>query len=642
MKKRDFTSANLDNINEYLSAIPGDFIWDYVISFFSKGLIPTIKSFFKNLIASIVSLIIGYDEPSDLELIVYYRHVMEKNDELKYKLKYIFEKANNEDKIYANRAELLLKSGDDILKELNYLIGVASPDKIAGIVNTTAPEIVISSILGMESAISDEDLENFCKNGGSNYINVVSDSNSALLEISGIDIFLVLLFKGKDIAIETIVAKLNASGGLYAKKWISQQILNGSEGFISVSEIAARVGCSEEVVRKYLESGTITDIGNTDGLLSGKTGEYNNAFINDVNIKNGIDQILAEHVQMVYSDEALLQKYCNEAGIDLERYKAMKSDGYSVYEENLYYENIGKILESACGSAEYKKNFDLKLSKTKEILGIIKDGKGIWEETTEEGKLLKKMWENKILSDAEARKFLKNCCGYDSVSASDIELFRGLTENINSLGGVTKWMGKTQKALDAVAYLTADFSQEIEMLDSVIENASSNPSYEAALRHLRQKYTNTFQTAFEGAVVKLEENTIEKGVDAVLDTIPGIGLAKMAIEFAGEVTGADDYTDAVVNLMAYPEVTKNMLDAYNNSVIAVAEGRGSVNNVRLNFTALKQALSDCFDKSADYYSKKDPRRLAYAEYMKGKVDDMELGKAFEYLSFDEYIVKYSI
>ena len=66
MKKRDFTSANLDNINEYLSAIPGDFIWDYVISFFSKGLIPTIKSFFKNLIASIVSLIIGYDEPSDL------------------------------------------------------------------------------------------------------------------------------------------------------------------------------------------------------------------------------------------------------------------------------------------------------------------------------------------------------------------------------------------------------------------------------------------------------------------------------------------------------------------------------------------------------------------------------------------------
>ena len=268
----------------------------------------------------------------------------------------------------------------------------------------------------------------------------------------------------------------------------------------------------------------------------------------------------------------------------------------------------------------------------------------VWsnKETTEEGKLLKKMWENKILSDAEARKFLKNCCGYDSVSASDIELFRGLTENINSLGGVTKWMGKTQKALDAVAYLTADFSQEIEMLDSVIENASSNPSYEAALRHLRQKYTNTFQTAFEGAVVKLEENTIEKGVDAVLDTIPGIGLAKMAIEFAGEVTGADDYTDAVVNLMAYPEVTKNMLDAYNNSVIAVAEGRGSVNNVRLNFTAMKQALSDCFDKSADYYSKKDPQRLAYAEYMKGKVDDMELGKAFEYLSFDEYIVKYSI
>lgn len=75
---------------------------------------------------------------------------------------------------------------------------------------------------------------------------------------------------------------------------------------------------------------------------------------------------------------------------------------------------------------------------------------------------------------------------------------------------------------------------------------------------------------------------------------------------------------------------------------------GGTENVRLNFTALKQTLSGYYDKSCDFYggmigdAKADPQRLAYSRYMKDMVGEMELGKPFEYLSYDEYIDSYSI
>lgn len=650
--KRDFTSDNLGRINKYIDEITVEGgVWDGVVDFFI-GIVYEIAAFFNKLIASILSLFMEVEEPSGDELKWYYQVVIDKNEELKYQIGYIFEKANKEDQKYAKRGELLLTSGRDILKELNYLIEIATPDGISNIAKSKAPNIIISSILDDASAISEADLIAFC-NGNvnvaySSYLAAICDANNAVLDIDGMDMFLVILFNFKDVAVDTIVEYLNTGSG-DTKRWISKQILSGADGFMTVKEIADRVGCDVETVEWYLEHGTLTGRPGFGTLTPGGTNNYTNNFNNEIALKNSLDQIIAEHVKIVYENDEVLAEYCKDNDLELEYIKAIRDDDYSGYEQKLYYENIGKILEKAGDSAEYKKNFDLHFSDAKKILGVIKDGNGIWEETTEEGKLLKKMWKNEILSDAEARKFLKTCCGYETVSADDIKLFRGVTDNINQLGGVTKVMGKSQQGLDAIAYWTADFTQEVDILDSVIESAEGNPSYTAALYNLRDKYTEKFQTTLEGAVVDLEKKMINKGVDAVLDTVPAVGIVETAIDIAGTVTGASGYTGAVMDLMTYPGMANQMLKAYNSSVEAVAAGdMGATENVRLNFTALKQTLSSYYDKSCDFYggmisdAKADPQRLAYSRYMKDKVGEMELGKPFEYLSFDEYIDSYSI
>ena len=644
--KRDFTDDNFNQIKQYLDdADDENKVWDNVITFFVAGLIPSISSFFTKLISSIVSLFIrNDDEPSGEELKWYYNHVVEENESLRHCLKQVFDKANGADTQYAQRGEKLLSSGREILKELEYLIEIATPNGISNIAKSKVPNIIISSILDDTSAISDEELIAYCKGHVKvDYLSMLTEANQAILDIDGMDMFLVMLFNFKDISVDAIVEYLNGNGCGNTRKWITEQILNGGTEFSTVQEIADRVGCDIEDVTYYLETGRLR----TQGLT--KDADYNNTFENDVSIKNGIDRILAENIKKIFADDELLEQYCNDNNLSIEHVKAIRDDNYSGYEKNLYYKNVGSIIEKTCGSAEYKKNFDMQLSDTKKILGTIKDGNKIWGEYTEEGKILKKMWDNKILSEAEARKFLKSCCGYETVSDSDIKFLRGLTDNINHLGGATKIMGNTQKGLDAIAYWTTDFSQEIEMLDSLIENAPGDSSYAAALQELRTKYTNQFQTSLEDAVVSLEKKVISGGVEKVIDAIPVVKLVDTVVDVTGKVTGAGDYTGNIIDLMAYPEVSSQMLEAYNNSVANVASGDPeAVTDVRLSFTALKQTLSTYYDKNCTFYeqnghgSTEDHKRLAYSGYMKDKIDNMELGKPFEFLSYNEYIEQNSI
>ena len=133
-----------------------------------------------------------------------------------------------------------------------------------------------------------------------------------------------------------------------------------------------------------------------------------------------------------------------------------------------------------------------------------------------------------------------------------------------------------------------------------------------------------------------------------LKKVPAVGIVETALDLAGKATGADKYTDAILDLPAYQGVANEMLKAYNDSVAAVAEGKGTLDNVRLNFTGLKQALTSYFEKNETYYkgmidgAKSDAKRLAYSKYMLDRVKEMELGKSFEFLGFDEFINTYSI
>lgn len=646
--KRDFTSDNLSRIDQYIDEMNDEkSIWDNIIQFFVMGLIPTIVSFFENLFSSILSLLIrNDDDPSGEEVKWYYQYVINKNEELRYLIGWIFKIANEADVEYAARGERLLTSGNEILKELKYLIEVATPEGISNIANSKAPEIIISSILDDESAVSDEDLIAFC-NGDvsvvySSYLKAICEANNAVLDIDGMDIFLVLLFKHSDIAVDTIIGYLNSSGGTNARKWITEQILNGSEGFATVQEIAERLGYDVETIERYLQYGTLTESVGYGEL----TRNYAHNFENEVALKNGIDSIIAEHVQMVFENDELLEKYCNDMGINIEYFNAIRSDSYNAYEKSLFYENLGDVFSEACSSAEYQKNFDMNLSDVTKMIGVITKGQGIWESTTDEGKL----WDEIVKKDGsidegKAAQFLLEYCGLEEVGSDELNLFGNLVENINGLGGASKIMSESQEWLNALAYWTTDYTQEVEMIDSLMQSAEGNSSYYAALYELRETYTNKCQATLEGAVVSIEEKLIK----GALKKVPGLEVVENVISLTGTLSGASGYTDAVMDLMTYPEMSNQMLAAYNDSVASVAAGdTTATESVRLNFIALKQTLSNYYDASCNYYegmagdAGADPQRLAYSRYMSDKVDDMEIGETFEFLSFEEFIDTYSI
>ena len=190
-----------------------------------------------------------------------------------------------------------------------------------------------------------------------------------------------------------------------------------------------------------------------------------------------------------------------------------------------------------------------------------------------------------------------------------------------------------------------DYSKEIELLDSVMASVDKDTTYYVALNSIKETYTNKFKTTLESAIVSFEQEMVKKGVNAVFKMVPGVGIVETAINLTGNVTGASGYAGTVTNLMAYPEITSQMLDAYNNSVAAVANGveGATTDSVRLNFTMLKETLTSYYDLNCDFYEgfmdgcKKDPERLAYSQYMKNKVGEMELGQPFEFQTYEEFI-----
>ena len=546
------------------------------------------------------------------------------------------------------------------MKEIEYLIEIATPNGISNIAQSKMPNIIISSILDDKSEISDKDLIAYCKgNVKVDFLQLLTEANQAIMDVDGMDMFLVILFNYKDIAVDAIVAELNKEGNAKIKSWISNNILNGSENFISVQEIAERVGCSPEIVRQYLLSGNITthDIGN--GKLEVGKPNYKDGNLIEIEadlkrISSEIDTILAQQLKNVTSDKKYLQDYCDEYNLDIKQVEAVLSGEFNAYEKELYMKNLAPIIEEVGGYVEHKENFDLHLSDAKNMIKSFNTNKKFLEKTSDVGKLWDEVYKDDKYNEAKIRELLKEYCGYDKVSKKDINTFKGLHSNIEGLGGVAKVFSRGQEISDALAYMTADFSQEISVVDKLIECADpeKNSSYVAALYELKYEYSHQYREVLvDTQIESLEKMLINEGIDAVLKKVSPIGVVETATKLVGEATGANDYTGTIVDLMAYPGMTSEILETYNASVAAVANGEdgATTDSVRVNFVTLKQTLSSYYDKCEAYYegmkgntNKADLQRSAYAKYMKDEIDGMELGQPFEVLSFNQFVEENSI
>lgn len=591
----------------------------------------------------------------------YYSYLIDVKNYSVTQLKVMFDLANSKDGKVAKEFENLYVGGEKLLSELKELTSIATPEGIEMVITGTSSigdhcdsdGIIIEA---KTPAISDEALIDYCKTESTyEYLQAVINVDDAICEMDFVTAVMISLFNHKDILIDNI---MDSPGAPDAKNYIYENILRGTDGYDSLDDIIRTLAAKNLIdpnnesdikyVKRLLAARAKGESGTIGGQIEyGEKFEINNGR-DELTICSELDKILATNMQRMIENEELFIAYCEYLGRDPEVLRDIIHGNVSGYGVSLYKKAIADSLESICDM-----EYEVWPKEFKKILGELKNEETLRNKGTEAGKELEQMWGNGILSDKEAREFLKKYFKFEEVTKRDIEALRTITENRKFFKFLNKTVKNSEKAVDAIAYWLADYQGEIKMLDNMIVSAKScgDREYIVALEQLRDTYSDKFYGTLNGLV----EECASKGFDKVMSFAedqmfgePLVTLAETAISLAGSITGASSHYDAAQEIIAYSSICSECIRNYDTAVSLVNGGDVSYTallNVRTTFTIMKQTLSDYYSSQISYakgtvFSKQDSRYQAYLEYEQAKIKDMTLGQPFDAISYKEFLEQF--
>lgn len=596
----------------------------------------------------ITFLIRRSDDPSDAMLKTYYTLILNQKKSSEIAIKNIFEMANRADQSYAAKAGNIIECGNKIIKEIGVLKEMATPQTITHALTYTMPDGLYYQ---NDPELSDQELVDYINEIPSTrksedyWLELISDGNEAVAGIDAGVMAAVVAFQSIGTGCEILSQVEIDSYKAAMIEQMKQYILNGEEGYDTVREIAEKTGCSEEMVRKYLQEGMVR---------GGQLGEEMVSFDEMIEIKRAaIDAIVMANVIKMLSNPDQFKKFCKDRGIkedpdQLRAYLNAQNDpDYSTYEKRLYQKTVAEAVERAC--KEEEPEYRTLLKDTKEILSAIKKGYSNFKDDTVLGDKLKQMWKNGILSDAEARAFLKNELGFAEATQSQISALRGITENLESLGSAMKILDYGGKAADAITYLFADYSKEREMI-ALMKKAelAAHPdgsTYLNALIDLEAKYTDSTM----GKIGQLGQAAAEYGIEKAIKSVPGLRVVETVVDTVGEITGGSDFSEAALGLLPYSQVCSSALETYEYYIDQVRTSDPAnvsaevLQGVRQSYAVLKNTLEDYYKTNITYYqgmkngAYTDLDKAAYYTNQLDKIKKMKLGDTFDYVSYDQYI-----
>lgn len=618
---RDFKPETKEKMLQYIEEMKDDSLWGTVKDFIGD-LWLEIKHFFKYTM-------FGSKPDSKEELEKYHQEVADKADALAEEVNSIFELANEEDANFAARAAVLNQSGQELLSVLKQYTGMATPSGIVAILSPPGVggvDGVNVAIVTQKPEISDMDLAAFSQTAstGEYYRSIVNVQDAVV----GMDVgtaFLIALFNHDDILLNEL---LNGDRGDELRRLVRKMMLDEGNGLISASQVAKELGVSEELVNFYLKNGSLSRFSRDLPTDMG-----------DADFYNAMDKYIRQSLNTIMADKALCEKYCAELGLDQGTVDAILKGNINEYSVKLYKESIIKSLQDVCGSMEIKL-----FPGTKKILSGLNDSYKLMT-AGDKSDTLKKIWGNGIMSDAEARDFLKTYCGFDKVSGDDIKALRNITGAMNTSKEISGYIKKGQQAIDMLDYWLSDYSGELDMLDRLMEANSDNPEYVLALTEIREEYSNKFAGTLDKAI----ETIVEKGVSEVKKEVPLLGVAETAINLGGQITGAKGHADAAEHILAYASICPESVNAYDKALQTLKTAptdEKALNQVRSTFSMMKQTLTDYYDAQIEYADGyifnigRDESYQAYLRYQKNKIENLRLGDDFTAISYESFMEKY--
>ena len=620
--RRDFRPETKKKMLKYIEEMKDDSLWGAVKDFIGD-LWLEIKHFFKYTM-------FGSKPDSEEELEKYHQEVADKADALAEEVNSIFELANEEDGNFAARAALLNQSGQELLSVLKQYTGMATPSGIAAILpppGVGGADGVDVAIVTQKPEISDVELARFSGKAstGEYYKSIVNVQDAVI----GMDLgtaFLIALFNHDDILLNEL---LNGERGDELRRLVRKMMLDEGNGLISASEIAKELGVSEELVNFYLKNGSLSRF--SRDLPTG---------MGDAEFYNAMDKYIRQSLDTIMADKVLCEKYCAELGLDQGTVDAILNGNINEYSVKLYKESIIKSLQDVCGKMEIKVCSDT----TEQILSGLNDSYKLMT-AGDKSDTLKKIWENGIMSDAEARDFLKTYCEFDEVSGDAIKTLRNITGAMNTSKEISGYIKTGQQAIDMLSYWLSDYSAELDMLDRLMEANSDNPEYVLALTEIREEYSNKFAGTLDKAI----ETIVEKGVSEVKKEVPLLGVAETAISLGGQITGAKGHADAAEHILAYASICPESVDAYDKALQTLKTAptdEKALTQVRSTFSMMKQTLTDYYDAQIEYADGyvfgigRDESYQAYLRYQKNKIENLRLGDDFTAISYESFMEKY--
>lgn len=227
---------------------------------------------------------------------------------------------------------------------------------------------------------------------------------------------------------------------------------------------------------------------------------------------------------------------------------------------------------------------------------------------------------------------------------------KAFKEFLDGLGGASEILKYGDDVIDVLAKYFTDYSKNLEILNSFLDNCSGNDNMSACAEEIKKLYKKQLDGILNEAYEKIRDVGIDAGLAYLGESLPPVKVVQTigkTIGTIGEVTGLGEKYQSMYNALIYQDMYYSSLNSYDKALKEVQEAikngtntgeeyQKMVENLKNTFNLTKNVLAKMFTsmaKSSDGLKRSYYEHCAYVASEASMVDSDKL-----YLgSYEDYV-----